>query len=87
MKQKQFDFFKVGMIIFFLWEIMFMYVLLNTKPSNAPRYSNEGLNSGFSITSVYLVLPLIISGILVLIGAMKKKRAEQSKLKSFFDKI
>ena len=87
MKQKQFDFFKVGMIIFLLWEIMFMYVLLTTKPSNAPRYSNEGLNSGFSITSVYLVLPLIISGILVLIGAMKKKRAEQSKLKSFFDTI
>ena len=87
MKQKQFDFFKVGMIIFFLWEIMFIYVLLTTKPSNAPRYSSEGLNSGFSITSVYLVLPLIISGILVLIGAMKKKRAEQSKLKSFFDTI
>ena len=86
-KRFKFDYFLVGMIIFLMWEIAFIYLLATTKPTNVPRYSNEFMNTGFNLNSVFIIIPLVLSLILTIIGAIQKNRAEKSPYKRFFDTI
>jgi uncharacterized Tic20 family protein len=83
-KRFKFDYFLVGMIIFFVWEVTFIYLLATTRPSNAPRYF---MNTGFNLNSVYIIIPLVLSLVFTLIGAIKKTRAEKSAYKRYFDTI